>query len=76
MPTSIRKIKHKTHKDFGSESFIAPERMVMNGRVRNAGDKVIHWGEYGKKNDNYDPRTRAELRNADDRQLEKNGELS
>jgi hypothetical protein len=75
MPTSIRKIKHKTHKDFGSHSFIAPERMVVNGRVRNAGDKVVHWGDYGKKNNALDHRSRAELRNADERHLAANGEL-
>jgi hypothetical protein len=71
----IRKIEHKTHKDFGSDSFIAPKRMIVNGRIRNAGDKVLHWGYYGKKNNGLDHRSRRELRNADERLLSKNGEL-
>jgi len=71
----VRKIKHKTHKYFGSHSFIATERMVVGGRIRNVGDKVLHWGDYGKKNDGSDYRSHREIRNADEIMLAKNGEL-
>jgi hypothetical protein len=69
-----KKIKYKTHKDHGNHSFIVDEScagQTFFGRKRNLGDKVVHPDDYGKRNNNYDNRTRAELRNADDIMLSK-----
>lgn len=69
-----KKIKHKSHKDFGSNSFIVNEScagQTILGRKRNLGDKVVHPDGYGKRRGNYDHRSRAEKRNSDDIKLAK-----
>jgi hypothetical protein len=69
-----RKIKHRTHKDFGAHSFIVDEScsgQIFYGRKRNLGDKVVYPGDYGKSRGNYDNRSRAELRNVDDIKIAK-----
>jgi hypothetical protein len=71
---SPKKIKYKTHKDHGSHSFIVDESIagqIFFGRKRNLGDKVVRPSDYGKRNNNSDHRTKAELRNADDIMLSK-----
>lgn len=79
MTTTVKKIKHLSHKSFGCDSFIVDEQsagQVYFGRVRNLASKVIHPDNYkGTRGGKSDWRTRREKLNADEIKLSKEEQI-